>query len=215
MVKKAKKAQETVPEAVPIAPPAAPAQPVVKAADPPKPIELGRKGTVPSGVGMPKSGKPWKVLSERSGKHKKFAPRSWEQKMSEKKRMKALRERVNAEKEAKKQARRAIAERLKQKKARKEINTMKSAEYQVVSEVEGLTCSIDQELLEGQDVVEEGAQGHHEAARRDLLREVQVNLINSLNISLLHNHRYFASSGYFASSSALFASFFALASPRA
>ena len=74
MVKKAKK--EIVPEAVPIV--AAPATPVIKAADPPKPIELGRKGNIPSGVGMPKSGKPWKVLSERSGKHKKFAPRSWE-----------------------------------------------------------------------------------------------------------------------------------------
>jgi hypothetical protein len=180
MVKKAKK--DLAPEAVAIA---APLAPVVKSQDPPKPIELGRKGNIPSEVGMPKSGKPWKVLSERSGKHKKFAPRSWEQKMSEKKRMKALRERVNAAKEAKKEARRAIAERLRQRKARKEINTMKSAEYQVVSEREGLTFSIDQELLEGEDVVQEGAQGDHQTAGRDLLREVQVNLINSLNHYLI------------------------------
>jgi len=67
--------------------------------------------------------------------------------MSEKKRMKALRERVNAEIAAKKEARRAIAERLKQRKARKEVNTMKSAEYQVVSERDGMTCCIDHELL--------------------------------------------------------------------
>jgi len=122
-------------------------QPIVKAADPPKPIELGRKVSVPSGVGMPKSGKPWKVLSERSGKHKKFAPRSWEQKMSEKKRLKALRDRINEDKNRKKEARRAIAERLKLKKKLKEINTMKSAQYQVVSFRESYDRSIDQKFI--------------------------------------------------------------------
>ena len=49
--------------------------------------------------------------------------------MSEKKRMKALRERNNAEKDKKKAHRKAIHERLRLKKHLKEINTMKSTEY--------------------------------------------------------------------------------------
>jgi hypothetical protein len=55
--------------------------------------------------------------------------------MNEKKRLKAIRERVKEERDKKKEARKAIAERLKQKKKLKEINTMKSAEYQIVSAI--------------------------------------------------------------------------------
>jgi hypothetical protein len=55
--------------------------------------------------------------------------------MNEKKRLKAIRERVKEERDKKKEARKAIAERLKQKKKLKEINTMKSAEYQIVSTI--------------------------------------------------------------------------------
>lgn len=45
----------------------------------PKPFELGRKATavLPSALGLPKSKKPWKGLSERSGKHKKMNPKNW------------------------------------------------------------------------------------------------------------------------------------------
>ena len=49
-------------------------QPVVEA----KPFELGRRTGSSCGVGMPKSGKPWKILSERSAKNKKYAPLTWE-----------------------------------------------------------------------------------------------------------------------------------------
>lgn len=46
----------------------------------PKPFELGRKATasLPSSLGLPKSKKPWKGLSERSGKHKKMNPKTWQ-----------------------------------------------------------------------------------------------------------------------------------------
>jgi hypothetical protein len=46
----------------------------------PKPFELGRKATavLPTSLGLPKSKKPWKGLSERSGKHKKMNPKTWQ-----------------------------------------------------------------------------------------------------------------------------------------
>ena len=139
MVKKApaKKQQqveeeEKVPqlvESVPATAKKAVEAPVLAPQDPPKPVELSRKtpaGT-PINVGMPKSKKPWKVLSERSSKHRDVNPnKTWAQRMNEKAKLKAVRDRVREEKERKKEARRVIAERLRQKKERKEINTMKS-----------------------------------------------------------------------------------------
>ena len=46
----------------------------------PQPFELGRKATtvLPTSLGLPKSKKPWKGLSERSGKHKKMNPKTWQ-----------------------------------------------------------------------------------------------------------------------------------------
>jgi hypothetical protein len=42
----------------------------------PKPFEMSRKGALTT-QGMPKSKKPWKVLSERSAKYKKTNPKNW------------------------------------------------------------------------------------------------------------------------------------------
>jgi hypothetical protein len=53
--------------------------------------------------------------------------------MDDKKKLKAVRDRVREAKEVKKDHRRKIAERLKLKAKLKEINTMKSAQYQIVS----------------------------------------------------------------------------------
>jgi hypothetical protein len=44
----------------------------------PKPIELGKKSTGNKTVGMPKSKKPWKAGSKRSGIQKKFYPKKWD-----------------------------------------------------------------------------------------------------------------------------------------
>ena len=52
----------------------------------PKPFDLSRKSG-PKDQGMPKSKKPWKVLSERSAKHKKMNPKTWAQKMDDKKKL--------------------------------------------------------------------------------------------------------------------------------
>ena len=98
-----------------------------------KPFELGRKISTSKSVGMPKCKKPWKVLSERSNKHKATAPRTWEKKMTEKRNLKAVRDRVKAELDKRKDARRAIAMRQQERQKRKEVNTMKSASYQIVS----------------------------------------------------------------------------------
>jgi hypothetical protein len=45
----------------------------------PKPFELARKvsASMPNSLGLPKSKKPWKGLSERSAKHKKMNPKTW------------------------------------------------------------------------------------------------------------------------------------------
>ncbi|TNV78922.1 hypothetical protein FGO68_gene6718 [Halteria grandinella] len=145
MVKKAKVTkevpqlveEEAIPSLVKDPTPATP-QPVLQAApqepSTAKPFELGRKtplGTSKA-VGMPKSKKPWKVLSERSSKHKASAPRSWEKKMEEKRKLKAVRDRVREERDKRKEARKAIAVRLQERLKRKEINTMKSASYQII-----------------------------------------------------------------------------------
>jgi hypothetical protein len=50
-------------------------------------------------LGLPKSKKPWKALSERSGKHKKMNPKTWQQKMDDKRKLKAIRQRVKEERE--------------------------------------------------------------------------------------------------------------------
>ena len=42
----------------------------------PKPFELSHK-SIHSTQGMPKSKKPWKILSERSAKYKKTNPKNW------------------------------------------------------------------------------------------------------------------------------------------
>lgn len=66
-----------------------------------KPFELGRRFAVGTScvVGMPKSKKPWKVLSERSSKHTPYNPKKWDQKMNEKKKLQAIRDRVRLDKE--------------------------------------------------------------------------------------------------------------------
>ena len=94
----------------------------------PKPFDLSRKSTH-STQGMPKSKKPWKVLSERSAKYKKTNPKNWAQKMEDKKRLQNVRQRVREQVEKKKEGRKKIAERLKLKAKLKEINSMKSATY--------------------------------------------------------------------------------------
>ena len=68
----------------------------------PKAFELGRKSAasvLPNSMGLPKSKKPWKGLSERSGKHKKINPKTWQQKMDDKRRLKSVRDRVREERE--------------------------------------------------------------------------------------------------------------------
>ena len=51
-----------------------PIEPVVEA----KPFDLSRKSSLaPHSVGLPKSKKPWKVLSQRSAKHTKINPKTW------------------------------------------------------------------------------------------------------------------------------------------
>jgi hypothetical protein len=121
MVKKAPKKQtkEEAPQLVEATPSIVkepnPAPKVVELLDKPiadeterKPLELGRTipAGIPTSVGMPKSKKPWKALSERSSKHKPYNPRSWKQKMADKRKLKAVRERVKEERERKKEARR-------------------------------------------------------------------------------------------------------------
>jgi hypothetical protein len=55
--------------------------------------------------------------------------------MDAKKKLQAVRDRVREEKERKREHKRKIAERLKEKARLKEINTMKSAQYQIVSQI--------------------------------------------------------------------------------
>lgn len=52
---------------------------------------------------MPKSKKPWKIGSERSSKHNKYYPKTWEEKKSERLKIKALRDRLKDAREKKKQ----------------------------------------------------------------------------------------------------------------
>ena len=66
-----------------------------------KPISLGG-GSAPRTVGMPKSKKPWKVGSVRSSKHTPFNPKKWQEKMADKKKMKALRDRIREGQNSKK-----------------------------------------------------------------------------------------------------------------
>ena len=104
----------------------------------PKPFEMSRKGALTT-QGMPKSKKPWKILSERSAKYKKTNPKNWEQKMEDKKRLQNVRQRVREQVEKKKEGRKKIAERLKLKAKLKEINSMKSATYQIVRNTKRLS----------------------------------------------------------------------------
>ena len=60
-------------------------------------------------MGLPKSNKPWKGLSERSGKHKKMNPKTWQQKMDDKRRLKSVREKVREERDKVKNSVRHIA----------------------------------------------------------------------------------------------------------
>jgi hypothetical protein len=61
---------------------------------------MGRKASgLPNSMGLPKSNKPWKGLSERSGKHKKMNPKTWQQKMDDKRRLKSVREKVREERD--------------------------------------------------------------------------------------------------------------------
>ncbi len=86
-----------------------PAKPVPKeisaseAAPKAQPMTLSRKNTLNKEIGMPKCGRPWKAQSKRSGIQKKFCPKSWTEKMDERRRMKALRDRVNEAQEKIKQ----------------------------------------------------------------------------------------------------------------
>ena len=73
-----KKAPEVIPEPIiEVVPILIEAPKVVEPAYVPKPFELSRVSGAPKGVGVPKSKKPWKILSERSGKHKKYNPKTW------------------------------------------------------------------------------------------------------------------------------------------
>ena len=67
----------------------------------PKPISLSRVG--PKAIGKPKSGKSWNVGSKRSNKHTHYNPKTWEEKTEERKRMKALKERIAEAKQKKSQ----------------------------------------------------------------------------------------------------------------
>ncbi len=51
---------------------------------------------------MPKSKKPWKAGSQRSGKHKRYNPKTWEDKLVDRNKTKALRDRVRETKEKEK-----------------------------------------------------------------------------------------------------------------
>ena len=51
---------------------------------------------------MPKGKKPWKTGSKRAGMQKKYSPKSWEEKMEERKKLKALKERIREAEEKKK-----------------------------------------------------------------------------------------------------------------
>ncbi len=79
--------------------PEAPKEPVYE----PKPLELSRKSSLANkSQGLPKSKKPWKTGSSRSGKHTKINPKTWKQKMDDKRALQAIRQRVREEKEKKK-----------------------------------------------------------------------------------------------------------------
>ena len=68
-------------------------------------MELSRKHGALT-LGMPKCKKPWKITSERHSKHKPFgAPKKWEKKMQDKRQLKAVRDRVRAERERLKEER--------------------------------------------------------------------------------------------------------------
>ena len=88
------------------APVAAPVEEVkVEPAYEPKPFEMSKKSSsavVMKGLGMPKSKKPWKILSGRSIRHVKYNPKKWKQQMEEKKAMKALRDRIKEANELRK-----------------------------------------------------------------------------------------------------------------
>ena len=92
---------------------------------------------------MPKSKKPWKILSERSSKHKEFNPKTWAKKMEDKRKLRAVRDRVREEKKRRGDIRRALAEKLKEKLKRKEINQMKSSSYQIVRPFGNINLGVD------------------------------------------------------------------------
>ena len=71
-------------------------------------VSLGTKSAASATTqGRNKSNKPWKKQSSRSGLHVQLAKKTWDEKMKERKEMKALRERVAALKEKRMAERRA------------------------------------------------------------------------------------------------------------
>ena len=64
----------------------------------PKAIELTKK-TGSKTIGKPKSGKSWNVGSKRSAKHTRYNPKTWEQKMQDRKQMRALKDRLSEAKD--------------------------------------------------------------------------------------------------------------------
>eukprot|EP00347_Sterkiella_histriomuscorum_P023121 403335864 len=98
----------------------------------PQPISLSRKG--PKTIGKPKSGKSWNVGSQRSAKQTKYNPKTWEQKVEDRKKLKALKERIAESKIQKINERKSRAQKLKEKLKRKEINQARSSTYQIIKD---------------------------------------------------------------------------------
>lgn len=73
-----------------VAPAAVAAEPVYQ----PKPLELGHKSVVNKKTGMPKCKRPWKASSKRSGIQKKKSIKTWEEKQDDRKKLKALKDRI-------------------------------------------------------------------------------------------------------------------------
>ncbi|CDW80800.1 UNKNOWN [Stylonychia lemnae] len=98
----------------------------------PQPYSLSKLG--PKTIGKAKSGKSWNVASKRAPRHSVYNPKTWEEKTEQRKKLKALKDRVAEAKLKKKQEKQSRAVQLREKLKRKELNQMKSATYQLIKD---------------------------------------------------------------------------------
>ena len=150
-------------------------------------MELTRKYGSNS-IGQPKCKKPWKITSQRSATQIRYAPKSWEKKIDDKKKMKALKDRIKEAQVEKKAKSHAHFEKIREKAKLKEINTFKSAQYQVVRYFYFIN---DYDRLKTQPKLESGhlrqSNSLLSSQQRSSIRDTMLPISDSHTQSLINN----------------------------